>query len=192
MPLYSSSFSLTVEEEDGTPTVAGVTKIQVSNGTMTDDGAGVVSFDITGGASDLSGAELAYAQITTNFTTTATTEATAGTVVTAGSVVFDGSTVVMIEFYAEYVQPVDAQTCRIHLFDDTGGGAAIVGRLGLITPPATTFRYPVRLSRRLTPSNATHTYSIRAHTDSAGTLTIGAGNGGTGAGLPAFIRITRV
>jgi hypothetical protein len=36
---------VTVEEEDGTPTVAVVSKIQVPNGTLTDDGAGTVSLN---------------------------------------------------------------------------------------------------------------------------------------------------
>lgn len=43
--------SLTVEEADGTPTVTGVTTIKVSNGTLTDDGSGVVSITTGGGGS---------------------------------------------------------------------------------------------------------------------------------------------
>ena len=44
--------SLTVEEEDGSPSVSGVTKIQVSNATLVDDGGGTVSMSMTpaGGA----------------------------------------------------------------------------------------------------------------------------------------------
>jgi hypothetical protein len=47
------------------------------------------------------------------------------------------------------------------------------------------------LARRLTPSNASHTYSVRATTTS-GTSTVDAGAGGNGATAPAFIRITTV
>jgi hypothetical protein len=40
---------ITVEEQDGTPTVSNVTTIKVTNGTLTDDGSGVVSIDTGGG-----------------------------------------------------------------------------------------------------------------------------------------------
>lgn len=42
------SFNLTVEEQDGNPTVSNVNTIRVSNGTLTDEGGGVVSI-VTGG-----------------------------------------------------------------------------------------------------------------------------------------------
>ena len=45
-----TSFNLTVEEQDGNPTVANVNTIRVSNGTLTDEGGGVVSI-VTGGGS---------------------------------------------------------------------------------------------------------------------------------------------
>lgn len=41
---------LTVEEQDGSPTVTGVNKIKFSNGTVTNDGGGVVSVSISGGS----------------------------------------------------------------------------------------------------------------------------------------------
>src|SRR3989304_7917596 len=41
--------SLTVEEEDGSPSIGGVTKIQISNATLTDDGGGQVSIAVTPG-----------------------------------------------------------------------------------------------------------------------------------------------
>lgn len=41
--------SLTVKEQDGTPTVANVNTIKVTNGKLTDDGGGVVSLDLSGG-----------------------------------------------------------------------------------------------------------------------------------------------
>ncbi len=43
--------SLTVEEVDGTPTVSNVNTIKVSNGTLTDDGSGVVTITTGGGGS---------------------------------------------------------------------------------------------------------------------------------------------
>jgi hypothetical protein len=43
------SSNLTVEEIDGTPSVSNVNKIRVTNGTLTDNGAGVVTLTIGGG-----------------------------------------------------------------------------------------------------------------------------------------------
>lgn len=43
----ATPFSLTVKDIDGTPTVTGVTTIRVTNGTLTDDGGGVVTITIT-------------------------------------------------------------------------------------------------------------------------------------------------
>lgn len=45
-PPGGGSASLTVEEQDGTPTVTPVTTIKVTNGTLTDDGGGTVSLTI--------------------------------------------------------------------------------------------------------------------------------------------------
>lgn len=41
--------ALTVEEADASPSVAGVSKIKVTNGKLTDEGGGVVSLDLSGG-----------------------------------------------------------------------------------------------------------------------------------------------
>jgi len=43
-----SGVSLTVEEQDGSPTVSNVNKIKFSNGTVTDDGSGIVSIQNAG------------------------------------------------------------------------------------------------------------------------------------------------
>ena len=45
-----NAIPLTVEEQDGSPSVVGVTKIKVPNGSLTDDGAGVVSLASLGGS----------------------------------------------------------------------------------------------------------------------------------------------
>jgi len=44
-----SASGVTIEEEDGSPSVAGVTEINVTNGTLTDNGGGSVSLDTGGG-----------------------------------------------------------------------------------------------------------------------------------------------
>ena len=45
------SAGITFEEQDGTPTVSGVHTVKVTNGTLTDDGAGTVSLDLSGSGS---------------------------------------------------------------------------------------------------------------------------------------------
>tara|TARA_R110000824_G_scaffold60853_6_gene162378 strand:+ start:5858 stop:7216 length:1359 start_codon:yes stop_codon:yes gene_type:complete len=47
--------SLTVEESDGSPSVSSVSKIKVSNGTLTDDGSGTVTITTGGGTGGGSG-----------------------------------------------------------------------------------------------------------------------------------------
>ena len=44
------SGTLTVAEQDGTPSVTGVTTIRVTDGTLTDEGSGIVSIDTGGGS----------------------------------------------------------------------------------------------------------------------------------------------
>lgn len=46
VPGGSGSYSLTVEEQDGAPSVADVVKIKFPNGKVTDDGSGVVSITV--------------------------------------------------------------------------------------------------------------------------------------------------
>ena len=47
-----ANFSLTVKEADGTPSVGSVKEIRVTNGTLTDDGSGVVSLDFGSASTD--------------------------------------------------------------------------------------------------------------------------------------------
>jgi hypothetical protein len=161
---------------------------------LTKGAAGTVP---TAGASTLAyafppGYEFDYAQITSSVGPTATSEATADTVVTGNAVTYDGSTVVMVEFFCYFAAPDVAAAGRnlnLYLYD----GASSIGRICNITSQAATnaARQPVMVARRLTPSNAAHTYSIRASVD-AGTGSISASSGGNGDHMPAFIRITKV
>jgi hypothetical protein len=145
----------------------------------------------TVGGGNLAGTELDYAQITSTVNVTATSEATADTVVTGASVAYDGSTVVEIEFFAPWAtaDSTAGRDLRYWLYD----GSSSIGFLGLQQAPASGVAawVPVVLKRRLTPSNASHTYGIRASV-SAGTGVVTAGAGGSGTAVPAFIRITRV
>lgn len=131
--------------------------------------------------------ELDYVQYTSPVSITATTEATANTVVTGSSVAYDGSTVVMVEFFAPYsTSPASANNIYFVLYD----GSSSIGLMSLSLGGGSTIRHPVFLSRRLTPSNASHTYSVRAFVDS-GTGAAGSGAGGAAAVVPGYIRIQR-
>jgi len=137
------------------------------------------------------GHEFSYVEDTDGLSVTATSEATANTLVTAAEVTFDGSTVVVIEFFVPYSTPASdaaARSLSYWLYD----GASSIGRMAVqVTPAAATDYKSVYAQRRLTPSAAAHTYSIRCSV-SAGTGTITSGVGGSGAQVPAFIRITKV
>ena len=46
---HAGGASLTVREQDGSPSVGSVTEIRVANGSLTDEGGGVVSIATSGG-----------------------------------------------------------------------------------------------------------------------------------------------
>ncbi len=159
---------------------------------LTYNGSEWVNAVATGGGGGGGNAiELDYVQITSNVSPTATTEATANTVVTGSAVTYDGSTPVVLEFFSETVRPTatGGASLSLYLYD----GSSSIGRIGLLSNPAPSgsnvLGVPVHIKRRLTPSAASHTYSIRAAV-SSGTGLISAGAGGSTAVMPAFIRIT--
>jgi len=140
-------------------------------------------------ASPAPGTELAYTEFTAPVTISATTEATANTIVTAPAVTFDGATAVNVEFFTPKVILATSVGAEVvfALYD----GAASIGLIGdLINSAAAGSVSPASLSRRLTPSAAAHTYSVRAWRGVADG-TIIAGTGGVGAYLPGYIKITK-
>lgn len=159
-------------------------------------GAGTAGqFLMSGGAATANSwasRELDYVEITSSVAPTATTEGTANTVVTANGIAFDGSTTIVIDFYCETLRPrIDgtAGSISLWLYD----GASSIGRIALLSKSdavAAGFGAPCFVSRRLTPSAATHTYSIRASV-TGGTGSVSAGTGVITGVQPAFIRITR-
>lgn len=153
-----------------------------------DNGSSWDSVEAPSGSSDLAGFEKDYAQFTSPVTVSATSEATADTIVTGNSVAYDGSTVVMVEFYAPYFDSSGgARILTIVLYD----GSSSIGKLGVILTLSGTIEMGSTLQRRLTPSNASHTYSVRGYINT-GTAPVGAGAGGSTNYMPGFIRITKV
>jgi hypothetical protein len=139
----------------------------------------------TGSAGSGGISELAYAQITGNFsvTTAMNSEAAAGVVVTAPSVTFAG-TPITIEFYAPLLTGASVLILTLH--DDTAGIS--LGYLAQ-TGGSSTNDFPTHAVRRITPSAGARVYSVRAW-ESGGAGTVFAGNGTAANYAPAFIRIT--
>jgi len=70
-------------------------------------------------------------------------------------------------------------------------GATIVGWIAQVrTTAAAALHVPCYASYRVTPTNASHQYIIKAIT-SSGTATVNAGTGGSGTFVAGFIRITK-
>jgi len=135
--------------------------------------------------------ELAYNEFTSNVSITAVTEATANTIVTASAVTFDGSTIALIEFFSPLIEATTSDwTVRLILYD----GSSAVGILGQskFATASGGGEQPSRVMRRMTPSAAAHTYSVRAFMNSGTSATVFGGSAGAGAFMPGFIRITRV
>ena len=134
--------------------------------------------------------ELDYVEKETNTTISATAVSASNTIVTASELTFDGATAVLIEFYAGIVEPgaTAGDKVLLQLFD----GSTSIAQLGQVRSPVvtTTPFTPVHLVRRITPSEAAHTYSIRAYRVGTSNGTVYAGSGGEDLFAPAFIRIT--
>lgn len=132
------------------------------------------------------GYEYDYAEFTSDKTTTATTAAGAATVIAGGAVTYDGATAVWVEFFAPYGINISGQLLNIELYD----GASAVGTICSLGAAGVTDG-PLVGRRRLTPSAASHTYTIKAWNSGAGTGTVKAGAGGAGVLYPGYIRITK-
>ena len=128
---------------------------------------------------------LSYAEITSNVSITATSEATANSVVSASAITFDGATPILMEFFSAYASPGGATS----LYGVWKDGSTSLGYAAANISGSTTY-IPWYARRRLTPTNASHTYSIAAFVGS-GTGTITANVAGTGTPPPAFIQISR-
>lgn len=151
---------------------------------LTSDGAGGTDFERPPGF------ELDYVQITAPVSVTGTTAATATTCITGSAVVYDGATRVCVEVYSPAIDTATSSlaTVFVLLYD----GAAQVGILGgsgrgdgtrIDTAPHFSRRY-------LTPTAASHTYSVRCYRGIANG-TFNAGTGGDDIYLPAYLRITK-
>ena len=135
--------------------------------------------------------EINYTQITAPVSVTATVEASGTVCITTPAITFDGAPV-MVELFAPYVSvpPGAGVICFVSMFE----GATQIGRFGLVscTAGASYTQYtPFHGRLRFTPTAGAHTYTVTAY-QSGGNCNFGAGAGGTGLYMPAFIRFTKV
>lgn len=133
------------------------------------------------------GYEIAYVEFTSPVTVSANSEATAVDVVSSGAITYDG-TPVIVSFYSPNVTTGATDRVTLVLQD----GATVVATLGLIVvnTAVAVIGNTMFVSRKLTPSAGSHTYKITAfRTTNNGT--VNAGNSGTGAYAPGYIRVVK-
>jgi hypothetical protein len=132
--------------------------------------------------------EVGYAEITANVSSSATTVGTAVQVVSLGALTYQNAPHI-IEFSCPRLNASASNTTLVILRD----GTTVIGTLA--DPAATTVQSPCYISRRITPSAASHTYNI-ALWNVAGTSTVLANSGGAAGDattlFPAWMRASRI
>lgn len=162
---------------------------------IADPGTGkVLGSDGAGHATSVNppGYEFGYDQIVSPVVTASTTEASGTTVISCAAHTFDGSPVIAL-FFAPYIDSgtSSGNTMRVCLFEST----TEIGRLCEVNnTSAFNQRAPGVGAIRFTPTAGVHTYTVTCYSGTAnsGTPGVGAGSGGTGAYVPAFIRFIKV
>ena len=145
-----------------------------------------------GGAA--AGAELLYAEKTSDTNVTATTSATANTILDMGSHTFDGTACILDIEGTGVTLPTTAGIALRLLLTDGGASGTRLGALAIIQTPSggSAMRVPISRRYRFTPSAGSHDYVITAMLSSSGTGVVLAGAGGTGTeNLPFSARITK-
>lgn len=137
------------------------------------------------------GTIVAYQEFTSVINVASTTESSGTTIVTAPAFTADGTSSYWIEFYADVSTPTTGAgsftICSI--FE----GATQIGRITDLRSPTAGQVQQTQIGRRkLTPTAASHTYSITAFSSSTtGTPQVIAGAGGTSTFVPGYICIEK-
>ncbi len=169
-----------------------VSLVAGSNVTITDNspGAGQITIASSGGGG---GSELDYVEVTSTLTLTATTAATGQVAVQGVGIALDGSTDIKVEFFCPFGDASGGVALVVDLWDGATDIARI-GGLGIVSGgnngDSLYCAEFLRGARR--PSNATHTYAVKAW-KTGGTAHLNAGAGaGADVTAPMWYRVTKV
>lgn len=139
----------------------------------------------TGPAGPAGGASAAYQDFQSNVSVTGTSVSPT-TVVTAPAFTPNGTDAYWFEFFSPQVQAGASDTIELDLYD----GATRLGTMAITANPASQSSAPLTAKTKLTPTNASHTYSVRAWRVSTSGVIV-AGAGGAGNPVPGYISITK-
>ena len=141
---------------------------------------------VTASAINQLGFEVARQTLITNVNVTATVEASANTIVSLPAKTYLATPHLIEVFFCRLDAGAGSAHMQILLFDGSTS-------LGWLTSVAGGTQQPgFKAEHLLTPTGASHTYSVRGVLSAAGTGIVRAGSGGAGAYLPGFIRISRL
>lgn len=137
------------------------------------------------------GTTMDYVEFTGDVSITATTEAAAITVVTGAGFTPNGTDSFFVQFSGQ-IQPAATAADKIVVVVYDNGSPLVAGNSGIaiiFTPAASTDVVSgLWQSNKITPTNASHTYSIRAYKGTNNGLVRG---GSALGGVPGYIRVVK-
>ena len=139
------------------------------------------------------GTQLGYTEFTAEVVITATAEGSATTVVTAPAVVVASGETIAVEFYSpQYGGAVAGDDLHVYLYED-GSSIGFMARATILVSAFGGLQPLWLRSDNMSPTAASHTYSIRATRSSgANAQSIYGGVGGSGAARPGYIRVVHI
>lgn len=142
-------------------------------------------------ASFLPGFELEYQEITANVSVTGTVEGTPTDIITCDAITLDGSTSILVDFFAMAIQTGASASSSVIL--NLWDASTNLGQIAYVqtTNASASIAAPIFARMKLTPGAGSHTYKARAWRQVANGVVL-AGVGGSGAAVPAHMRVTKV
>lgn len=153
-----------------------------------------LALDLTGKLNPnipVAGGEIAYIEMVSPATVSATTEAGATALITDSERQYDGSPV-WVRFFSPVVQVAAnaaGNFCVFVLYQD-GSSIGLLGDEG--TTGNMYLESECSLARRLSPATGRHTYAVKAYRTNANCTVSGGAGTGVGVYMPAYLLITRV
>jgi hypothetical protein len=137
--------------------------------------------------------ELDYVEVVSNVTVTSTNSSSPTTVVDGNAISLNGSTSIKVEFYSPTTPAGSGVAIGFKLYD----GATDLGCIGWVGDtsggdPGDAIYFVAFLRGSRIPSNASHTYHIKAYHTSSPNPVIQAGAGGAGTNFPLWYRVTTI